>query len=145
MMNALPGELEPMVCSWLPPSIPRLEDFKIRMTYIDGAFQFYGHDRKNRHLLRTMRAYFAATYDLKDHPEDSQCEWRLGEACVAKLDGHWYRAKVVEVSLDRRMVGVIFVDLGNVQKVKAEDLRIPREFGNQVCKIFFDSFIARIK
>ena len=133
MMNVPAEELEPMVCSWLPPSIPRLGDFKIRITYIDGVFQVYGHDRKNRHLLRTMRAYFAAKYNLEDHPEDSQIEWRLGEACVAKLDGHWYRAKVIEVSLDRREIGVIFVDLGNVRKVNAEDIRIPREFGNQVC------------
>ena len=133
MMNAPAGELESMVCSWLPPTMPRLGDSKIRMTYVDGAFQLYGHDKKNRHLIRTMRAYFDATYSLEDHPEDSQKEWRLGEACVAKIDGHWYRAKVIEVSLDRRDVGVIFVDLGNVRKVKSEDMRIPREFGNQVC------------
>ena len=132
MMFIPAKELEPMVCSWLPPSMPRLGDFKIRMTYIDGIFQLYGHDEKKKHLIRSMRAYFDAKYNLENCPEDSQREWRVGEACVAKIDGHWYRARVIEVSLDRQDVGVIFVDLGNVRKVKSVDIRIPREFGNQV-------------
>ena len=36
--------------------------------------------------------YHDGIYDeLVDHPEDSKEGWRLGEACVAKRDNHWYR------------------------------------------------------
>ena len=141
MMNSFKGELEPMVCSWLPAKMTRPGDFKIRMTYVDGAFQIYGHEKKKRHLIRSMRAYFDAKYNLEYCPEDSQIDWRLGEACVAKIDGHWYRATVIEVSLDRKDVGVIFVDLGNVRIVKSADIRIPREFGSQVYVIILDLIV----
>ena len=132
MMKTYKGDLEPMVCSWLPAKMPIPGELQIRLTYIDGTLQIYGHDKKNRHLIRSMRAFFDAKYNLEYCPEDSQREWRLREACVAKIEGHWYRATVIEVSLDRGEVGVIFVDLGNVRKVKSADLRIPREFGSQV-------------
>ena len=135
-MNFYTRELEPMVCSWLPPTMPQEMDIKMRMTHVDGAFQFYGHNKNHRHFIRSMKAYYDVTYKFEDHPENSKKEWRLGEPCVAKMGSHWYRAKVIETDHYSNEVGVIFVDLGNVQKVNCEDLRIAREFDSLVCITF---------
>ena len=81
-----------------------------------------------------MSAHFRDIYNFKDRPEDSKDEWRLGEACVAKLGDRWYRAQVVELSHWSTEVAIIYVDLGNVRRVNREDLRIPRSFGDKVCR-----------
>ena len=55
---SLPDELEPIVTNWLPPRMLKLgdnESAKMRMTAVDGAFQFYGHEEKYRHKIRAMR------------------------------------------------------------------------------------------
>ena len=119
------------ITTWLPPCKLMLRDTKMRITFVDGAFQLYGHQKKARHIIRSMRAYFKARYDLEDHPEDLKGEWSVGEVCVAKFDDQWYRAQIVEMSTNRRDVAVIYVDLGNVRQVNISDLRIPNAFGNQ--------------
>ena len=130
-------QFEPIVTNWLPPLMLTISDneaamTKMRMTAVDGAFQLYGHQEKAKYHIKAMRAYYDALYNEDSH-QDLKEEWRLGEACVAKLNGHWYRAQVIEV-LDRKEVAVIHVDLGRVRKVDIEDLRIPRAFGDKVCK-----------
>ena len=119
------------ITTWLPPCIESLCDTKMRMTFVDGAFQLYGHQTKARHLIRTMRANFKTRYDLEDHPEDLKVEWSVGEVCVTKLGDHWYRAQIIEMSTSKRDAAVIYVDLGNVRTVNTSDLRIPRDFAKQ--------------
>ena len=132
-----PHEIGPAISQWLPPCIPIVSDnlsamTEIRVTYIDGSFQIYGHLEKDVNLLRSMKNYFSSIYDYEDCPEDYKENWRPNEACVAKFNGKsWYRAKVLEVSPDRKEVGIIYIDLGNVRTVKSVDLRIPRAFGDQ--------------
>ena len=43
------------------------------------------------------------------------------------------RAQVIEVNPTGKEAALIFVDLGNIRRVKCADLRIPRAFGDQVC------------
>ena len=82
----------------------------------------------------TTRSYHDTIYDLDlgDCPEDFKEDWRVGEACVAKRDNHWYRAQVLDVDQSRKMVGVLYVDLGSVREVDIKNIRIPRAFGNKV-------------
>ena len=133
----IPEEFEPIVSHWLPPNMIMLGDNEsamIRITAVDGVFQFYGHLKEAKYQIRSMRNYHDGIYDeLVDHPEDSKEGWRLGEACVAKRDNHWYRAQVVDMSQSTRKVLVLYVDLGSVREVDIKDLRIPRAFQNKVC------------
>ena len=129
--------LSPVVAHWLPPQMLRSSDWisdmmKIRITFVDGSFQIYGHQKNNKHLLRRMKDYFASIYNLEDCPEHCKEEWAVGDACVTKLGNCWYRAQVIEVDQIGKEVAIIYVDLGNVSKVKCVDLRIPRAFGDQV-------------
>ena len=119
------------ISTWLPPCMFTLCDTEMRMTFVDGAFQLYGHEKRARHIIRSMKASFRARYDLEDHPEDMKVEWSVGEACIAKFGEHWHRAQIIEMDNTRRNVAVIYVDLGNVREVDITDLRIPRAFANQ--------------
>merc|ERR1712241_838520 len=129
-------EFGPAVRRWVPPCIPAVSDKEstmtiIRVTYIDGSFQIYGHLKKDVNLLRSMRTYFSSIYDIEDRPEDSKDFWMPNEACLAKLHDKWYRAQVLEVSPDKKKVGIIYVDLGNVRSVKSEDLRVAHAFADK--------------
>ena len=133
---SIPDEFGPAVRRWVPPCIPAMSDKEstmtmIRVTYIDGSFQIYGHLKKDVNLLRSMRTYFSSIYDIEDRPEDSKDFWMPNEACLAKLHDKWYRAQVLEVSPDKKKVGIIYVDLGNVRSVKSEDLRVPHAFADK--------------
>ena len=126
-----------VVSKWPSPRMLKTKDtdfIKMRITSVDGAFQLYGHQKTSRHEIREMSAHFRDIYNFKDRPEDSKDEWRMGEACVAKLGDRWYRAQVVELSHWSTEVAIIYVDLGNVRRVNREDLRIPRSFGDKVCR-----------
>ena len=43
------------------------------------------------------------------------------------------RAQVIEVNSTGKEAAVIFVDLGNIRRVKCGELRIPWAYGDQVC------------
>ena len=131
MEDVKPTENDKEITTWLPPSMVTLCETKMRMTFVDGAFQLYGHQNEARHIIRTMRAHFQTRYDLENHPEDLKTEWSAGEVCVSKLGDHWYRAKIIEMNNTRRHAAIIYVDLGNVREVDISDLRIPRAFANQ--------------
>ena len=50
-------ELKAPVARWMPPRI-RADDWKaktmkIRVTFVDGAFQIYGHQKSDKHILRS--------------------------------------------------------------------------------------------
>ena len=51
--------------------------------------------------------------------------WVSGERCIARfmLDGKWYRAAVVTTDITRVWVLVLFVDNGNMEWCKEEELR----------------------
>ena len=141
------GENDQVVLKWLAPRILKITDKvfrEMRITAVDGAFQLYGHLRSSARDMRKMKGYFRHRYELLDQPEDSKEEWRLGEACVAKLqdttDGNdnWYRAQVVELDEWNSEAGIIYVDLGTVRTVKYADLRIARAFGDKVCDAYFN-------
>ena len=120
------------ITTWLPPEMVTLRpQEKMRITFVDGAFQLYGHQKEARHIIRKMRAYFRTRYDLEDHPEDKKTDWKIGDVCVSKIDNNWYRAKVIEMSNTKRYAAVIYVDLGNIRVVDILDLRIPTAFANQ--------------
>ena len=119
------------ITNWLPPCMVTLCNTKMRITFVDGACQLYGHQKEARHVIRTMRAHFKRRYDLEDHPEDLKVVWSVGEVCVAKFGNHWYRAQIIEMSTTKREVAVIYVDLGNIRTIDTSDLRIPRHFANQ--------------
>ena len=134
----LPEEIQPIVSRWLPPHMIMMDDQEsamLRITSVDGAFQIYGHEVKDKYKIRSMKHYFDSIYDyLVDRPEDSKEVWGVGEACVAKLaGGGWYRAQVEFQYQNSGMVRVLYVDLGRVQEVNYTDLRIPRAYGNKVC------------
>lgn len=131
-----------VVKKWKSPCMLKISDtvfIKMRFTAVDGAFQLYGHLNNSRYELREMCQHFSAAYQW-NNPKDLKEEWRVGEACVAKLEDNnrWYRAQVVEVSQWAKEVAVIYVDLGNVRSVNIEDLRIPRAFGDKVCRAKFN-------
>ena len=131
-----------VVKKWKSPCMLKISDtvfVKMRFTAVDGAFQLYGHLDNSKYEIREMCNHFRATYQW-DNPKDLKEEWRVGEACVAKLkdNNRWYRAQVVEVSQWAKEVAVIYVDLGNVRSVNIEDLRIPRAFGDKVCRAKFN-------
>ena len=58
-MVTLPDdEIKVAVARWMPPRI-RAEDWKaksikIRVTFVDGAFQIYGHQKSDKHILRSV-------------------------------------------------------------------------------------------
>ena len=135
--------VEPVVTKWLPPRMLDCPDFtKMRITCVDGVSQLYGHKRSDRHLIDHMSVVFKDIYGLED-PEDSKNTWNVGEACTAKLGRTWYRAKVVEVSQSNKELGILYVDLGNVRIVNIKDLRIPRAFGEEVCRSLSINFTFR--
>ena len=119
------------ITTWLPPNMVMPCNTKMRMTFVDGALQIYGHQKEARLTIRTMRKHFKTRYDLEDHPEDLKVEWNDGEVCVTKLGDHWFRAQIIEMSTSRREAAVIYVDLGNVRIVNTSDLRIPRDFADE--------------
>ena len=129
----LPAEIEPIVSRWLPPRMIMVDDqvsAMLRITSVDGAFQIYGHEVKDKHQIRSMKKYYDSIYrNLVDRPEYSKEVWGHGEACVAKLINGWYRAQVE--FQNGQMVRVLYVDLGRVREVNSTDLRIPRAFGNK--------------
>ena len=127
-----------VVKKWKSPRMLKISDtvfIKMRFTAVDGAFQLYGHLDNSKYELRKMCQHFQETYQW-DNPNDMKEEWLVGEACVAKLEDNnrYYRAQIVEVSQWAKEVAVIYVDLGNVRSVNIEDLRIPRAFGDKVCR-----------
>lgn len=125
------------VLKWLPPRVLRISDapfIRVRLTHVDGAFQLYGHLYSSRYELREMRAHFRDRYEKNFHPEDIKEEWKVGEACVAKLldNNTWWRAQIIELNEWDSEVAIIFVDLGTVRVAKMNEIRIARAFGDKV-------------
>ena len=61
----LPEEIEPIVSRWLPPHMIMMDDQEsamLRITSVDGAFQIYGHEVKDKYKIKSMKSYFDSIY-----------------------------------------------------------------------------------
>ncbi|KAL9894386.1 uncharacterized protein LOC119635214 [Glossina fuscipes] len=63
------------------------------------------------------------TYLVKEYEDDGHSyEPKLTEYCLAKFDGDWYRAKVIDSPLEDEYT-VYYIDFGNELTVRSKDIR----------------------
>ena len=122
-----------VVTQWMPSVIPQgpIDEYtKVRVTYIDGYAQIYYHLASEKAELRQIRSLLTATYT---GTVASEVDWPMNSACVCKWsDDQWYRGTVKEKRDDGMdSYYVMLVDYGQVDIIKAEDLRKARDFGDK--------------
>ena len=127
-------EEDEVVTQWIPSVIPQepMEEYtKIRVTYIDSYAQIYYHLASEKAQLRQIRSLLTNTYTGTVAADDA--EWPPNSACVCKWsDDQWYRGTVKEKRDDgESSYFVMLVDYGNVDIIKAADLRKARDFGDR--------------
>ena len=117
-------EVKGETIGWLPPDIPRVMDFRCVCSYVDynGILSVSTEEQVETRLLINM---WLENYYIGSEPSSSDKDWVAGERCIARfiLDGMWYRATVVTADISRVWVLVLFVDYGNMEWCKEEDLR----------------------
>ena len=123
-----------IVTEWIPSIIPQqpIGDYtRVRVTYIDGYAQIYYHLASEKAELRQIRSLLTNTYTGTVASEDTY--WPTNSACVCKWsDDQWYRGTVKEKRDDGEdSYYVMLVDYGQVDIIKAEDLRKARDFGDK--------------
>jgi len=121
------------VTQWMPSVIPLgpISDYiRIRVTYIDQYAQIYYHLKSEKSELRQIRSNLTANF--LDTIASADQDWPVNSACVCKFDADdcFYRATIKENRGDGTFF-VQFVDYGNVDIVKIENMRKTSEFGDK--------------
>ena len=117
-------EVKGETIGWLPPDIPSVKDFRCVCSYVDynGILSVSTKEQVETRLLINT---WLENYYFGSEPSSTDKDWVSGERCIARfmLDGKWYRATVVTTDISRVWVLVLFVDYGNMEWCKEEDLR----------------------
>ncbi|XP_039285887.1 tudor domain-containing protein 1 [Nilaparvata lugens] len=113
----------PDISDWLPPEPLHSLKFDTSASYVDMDANIYIQDTTSADTLRIIGATLQTKYE-NSRPSPHDSFWSAGQLCVAKYhaDQKWYRGKVMEVLADNRY-RVVMVDYGNVEEVKAADMR----------------------
>ncbi|XP_072153677.1 tudor domain-containing 6 [Bemisia tabaci] len=108
---------------WKPPA--PLDDLELDIipTFVDENNLIYFHELSREDTLKQIEQALLVQYkNSKPQPQDMF--WYAGQLCIAQYhsNGLWYRGKIIKVTSDSTYQ-VQFVDYGNVEDVKASELR----------------------
>ena len=117
-------ELKGKTIGWLPPDIPSVKDFRCVCSYVDYNVILSVSTKEQVETRRQINTVLE-NYYVGSEPSSTDKDWVSGERCIARfmLDGKWYRATVVTTDITRVWVLVLFVDYGNMEWCKEEELR----------------------
>jgi hypothetical protein len=86
--------------------------------------RFWFHWAKASDALDTMMNDLDMCYNqMKDYLKISECNLVKGQVCVAKYEGFWHRAEILDGLCKGNMVKVLYVDYGTVGKVPLIDIK----------------------
>ena len=117
-------EVKGETIGWLPPDIPSVKDFRCVCSYVDYNVILSVSTKEQVETRRQINTVLE-NYYVGSEPSSTDKDWVSGERCIARfmLDGKWYRAAVVTTDITRVWVLVLFVDNGNMEWCKEEELR----------------------
>lgn len=101
-------------------------------TYVDYKCVVYLHEAEDKQLLETMSSIISKNYNNLPEP-DADYEYTIGQPVIARypIDKRCYRAIMRSNQLNYECEhSVFFVDYGNVDGVKPEDIRPYAPFPN---------------
>lgn len=100
-------------------------------TYVDYDAIIYMHESSDHELLAQMRNKIMKAYGGKPIPNELKVVYSPGQACIAQyhLDHHFYRGIIQEVKPNGEYE-VLFIDYGNVETMKYNELRPYTPFPN---------------
>ncbi|XP_050723671.1 RING finger protein 17-like isoform X2 [Eriocheir sinensis] len=108
---------------WMPPDLPTTLTFTATASYVDEEGSVFLQPKSNAATIDFIRESQTLMFN-GSIPSDEDLCWRPGDPVVAKfhLDKKWYRATVIKAT-ENGMVKVTFVDYGNPESVKVQEIR----------------------
>ncbi|XP_017484625.1 PREDICTED: uncharacterized protein LOC108373273, partial [Rhagoletis zephyria] len=109
--------------AWLQSKPIDKSIFAAMPTYVDYEAIIYLHDANDEDLLNEMRAKIMKIYGEYQLPKDFVAMYTPGQGCLVRyhVDTRLYRGIIQEEKTDGYVVQ--FIDYGNVESVKYQDLR----------------------
>lgn len=106
-----------------PPALPiRCTTFKANVTYVDPNLFFHLHLCEQKETIDIMKERINEVLSLGEYPTSKV--WRIGQPCLAKFaDTLFYRAEVVSIDEAQEMCQVQFIDYGDIQACRYEDMK----------------------
>lgn len=109
---------------WFPADPLGRDVISGKVTFVGENCDIYiqNSDNITMHMLKTINDEVQEVCE-QSHPSD--IFWEVGDICLARfdLDNQWYRGEIVKDPVEGYHV-VRFVDYGNIEYIKNEDLRL---------------------
>lgn len=119
------------VNEWLPAEQIERLTFNGTPVYIDLNGVLYIHDSYRKYLAQHMSAFITRTIENDENALDPfAINWTVGQACFAKFDEHFYRGILQNVDHAKCVCMVKFIDYGNYDLCKFEEMRPATKFGH---------------
>ncbi|XP_066994116.1 RING finger protein 17 isoform X2 [Anabrus simplex] len=120
--NESENNLGETLTDWLPAVPITKKKFSGIPTYVDDECSIYLHETGNDETLKVIQKALQSRLQ-NSQPKPHDLYWFAGQLCIAQyLDKNWYRGRVIEVN-DDHTVKVLFVDYGNIEDLKATEMR----------------------
>lgn len=123
--------VEGVVERWLPSVRTERLIFNGTPIYIDHNCVFYIHDTYRTYLAQHLSVYITRAIENDENVFDPfTVNWTVGQTCFAKYDEQFHRGTIKSVNRAKCMCTVKFVDYGNCDPCKFEDMRPATQYGH---------------